>query len=79
MVSHADHQMFLHLLSPQTEPAGPPGHGGSLGRGRTLPAPLLLLLLLLLLPLASSRQRSLVKEEVLLREVPLNVRLKEYS
>ncbi len=73
MVSHGDHKMFLHLLSPQTEPAGPPGDRGAFGGRGAPPTPITLLLL----PLCSSCQRSLVKEKLLLWDVALIAILKQ--
>ncbi len=60
MFAHTDHKMFLHLLTPQTKPARPPGKGRPLGERGALPP------VLQLLPLATSGEGTLVKEKVLL-------------
>jgi len=65
VISNADHEMFLHLLAPQAEPARALGRRWPFGRGRALA------FLLLLLPLTSGCYRPLVKEEILLRSITL--------
>ncbi len=69
MISDGDHEMFLHFLAPQTEPARPPGlgRGSSLCRGSSV--------LLSLLFAMSGIKSSLIKEEVrpsLLLRLPLH-------
>lgn len=60
-VPHTDDQMFLHLLSPQTEPAWSPRYRGPFSWRGTSPTPITLLLS----PLLTSSHCSLVKEKLL--------------